>query len=132
MPPITEFLDSADVLAIAETTLGFRPGVRDYGLLESAVSRPQASVFGEDAYPTIFEKAAALLHSVASNHSLVDGNKRTGWAAALVFLDINSYSLVDPLDEDTAEEFVLAVAQSTMANADIATQLRSFVEEAHG
>jgi len=98
--------------------------VRDWGLLESAAARPKASVFGEDAYPTLFEKAAALLHSIASNHSLIDGNKRTGWAAAIVFLDINGHPLRDPLDEDNAEELVLSVAQSQLANADIAERLR--------
>lgn len=92
------------------------------------MARPRATVFGEDAYPTLFEKAAALLHSVASNHSLVDGNKRTGWASALVFLDINGFPLADPLDEDEAEKFVLAVAQSEMSNTEIAEKLRSFAE----
>ena len=85
-------------------------------------------MFGEDAYPTLFGKAAALLHSLSSNHSLVDGNKRTGWASAIVFLDINGHPLKEPLDEDAAEEFVLAVAQSQLANAEIAERLRVFVE----
>ncbi|MFH9643120.1 type II toxin-antitoxin system death-on-curing family toxin [Streptomyces globisporus] len=123
-------MDSSDVLTTAEHALGFKPSVRDFGLLESAVARPQSSVFGEDAYQTIFEKAAALLHSVASNHSLVDGNKRAGWAAALTFLLINGYDLIEPLDEDAAESFVLNVAQSKLANSDIAAQLRTFVTEA--
>ncbi|MFJ3699534.1 type II toxin-antitoxin system death-on-curing family toxin [Streptomyces sp. NPDC090052] len=123
---MTAYLDATDILAIAEITLSMRPGVRDWGLLESAVARPQASVFGEDAYPTVFEKAAALLHSIASNHSLVDGNKRTGWAAAIVFLDINGYQLSEPLDEDAAETFVLAVAQSQMDNPSIAERLKGF------
>ncbi len=101
--------------------------MRDWGLLQSAVARPQTSVFGEDAYPTLFEKAAALLHSVSSNHSLVDGNKRAGWASAVVFLDINGHPLMEPLDEDAAEEFVLAVAQSQLSNPEIANRLKAFV-----
>jgi death on curing protein len=92
------------------------------------VARPQTSVFGEDAYPTLFEKAAALLHSVSSNHSLVDGNKRTGWASAIVFLDINGHPLKAPLDEDAAEEFVLAAAQSQLSNPEITSRLRLFID----
>jgi len=84
-------------------------------------------VFGEDAYPTLFEKAAALLHSISSNHSLVDGNKRTGWASAIVFLEINGSTLKEPLDEDAAEKFVLAVAQSQLANPVIAAHLQTFL-----
>jgi death-on-curing protein len=100
--------------------------------LQSAVARPRASVFGEDAYPTLFEKAAALLHSTSSNHSFVDGNKRTGWASAIVFLDINGYALMDPLDEDAAEKFVLAVAQSQLNTPEIAARIQTFVASASG
>lgn len=127
---MTEYLDASDVLHIAEITLGARAGVRDWGLLQSAVARPRASVFGEDAYPTLFDKAAALLHSLASNHSLVDGNKRTGWACTVVFLDINGYLLTEPLDEDAAEKFVLAAAQSQLTTQEIAARLPSFVAPA--
>jgi death-on-curing protein len=125
---ITEYLDANDVIQIAEITLGGRVGVRDWGLLQSAVVRPQSSVFGEDAYPTLFAKAAALLHSLSTNHSLVDGNKRTSWASAIVFLDINGHPLKEPLDEDAAEELVLAVAQSQLAIPEIDERLRAFVE----
>ncbi|SOD60751.1 death on curing protein [Streptomyces zhaozhouensis] len=100
--------------------------MRDWGLLQSAVARPQSSVFGEDAYPTPFEKAAALLHSLASNYSLVDGNKRTGWASAIDFLDLNGHPLAEPLDEDAAEELVLAAAQAELSNPAIASRLRRF------
>jgi death-on-curing protein len=89
-------------------------------------------VFGEDAYPTLFEKAAALLHSISSNHSFVDGNKRTGWASAIVFLDINGYTLRSPLDEDAAEKFVLAVAQSQLNTAEIAVRIQTFVASSLG
>jgi len=98
--------------------------------LASAVQRPRSSAFGEDAYPGLYEKAAALLHSIAGNHSLVDGNKRTGWAAAMVFLDLNGLRLMERLDEDKAEAFVLDVAQSRLEIHEIADILASFVEPA--
>ncbi|MEU5834335.1 type II toxin-antitoxin system death-on-curing family toxin [Streptomyces diacarni] len=125
---MTEYLDEEDVLSIAEITLGSRPGIREWGLLSSAVQRPRSSAFGQDAYPDLFEKAAALLHSVASNHSLIDGNKRTGWATAIVFLDLNGYELAEPLDEDKAEAFVLEVSQSRLEIGEIAEHLASFVK----
>ncbi|MEV5915748.1 type II toxin-antitoxin system death-on-curing family toxin [Streptomyces chartreusis] len=121
-------MDVQDVIEIGTITLGGKPAVRDWGLLQSAVARPQSTVFGEDAHPTLWEKAAALLHSLASNHALVDGNKRTAWASAVVFLDINGHPLLEPLDEDAAEELVLAVAQSKLETAEIAERLRVFVE----
>ena len=84
-----------------------RARVRDHGLLESALARPQATAFGEDAYPAIHEKAAALLHSLARNHALVDGNKRLALAADR-FLGINGLRLT--LTNDEAYDFVIAVA----------------------
>lgn len=81
-------LDLEDLLHILErTVLGV--GVRDLGLLEAAVARPRASAAGVEAYPTLDHKAAALLHSVVANHALVDGNKRLGLAAVVVFLGVN-------------------------------------------
>ena len=77
------FLLLEDLLHIAERTLPTAPVVRDYGLLESALGRPQATAFGADAYADIHEKAAALLHSLARNHALVDGNKHLALAAVL-------------------------------------------------
>jgi Fic/DOC family len=82
---MTDFLDLEDLLDIARATLGWDPEVRDYGLLESALARPRASVFGRDAYPELHLKAAALLHSLARNHALVDGNKRMAWTACRTF-----------------------------------------------
>ena len=69
-------------------------GVRDTGLIESAVARPQASFGGEDLYPTLFLKCAALLHSLLRNHAFVDGNKRTSMYSAMVFLELNGYIVV--------------------------------------
>ncbi|OGY11507.1 MAG: hypothetical protein A3H88_01810 [Candidatus Blackburnbacteria bacterium RIFCSPLOWO2_02_FULL_44_9] len=70
-------------------------GLRDVGLLESAVARPQASFAGEDFYPTVFEKAAALMHSLLKNHPFVDGNKRTAYASAGIFLELNGFELAN-------------------------------------
>lgn len=100
------------------------PKVRDYGLLESAAARPRASGFGEEAYPDFFDKAAALLHSLASNHCLIDGNKRTAWTATMVFCIINDHDPVEPLDEDAAEALTLAAAQSQLDVPEIADALR--------
>ncbi|WP_456242716.1 type II toxin-antitoxin system death-on-curing family toxin [Actinopolyspora lacussalsi] len=123
-----EYLDVSDVLETARITLGTAPGVRDYGLLESAVDRPRASVFGADAYTDVYSKAAALLHSLASNHALVDGNKRTAWAAAMVFLAINGHPLRTALDEDRAEDLMLRAARSLIGLDEIAGALDRFTE----
>ncbi len=102
-------------------------GIRDVGLIESACMRPQATAFGEDAYPSIWEKAAALLQSLACNHGFVDGNKRTAWMAVTVFLEVNGHPLDAVLDEDEAEEFVLAVATGTMRDVPaIASEMVKF------
>ena len=82
--------------------------VRDIGLLEGALSRPRASVFGEDAYPTLELKAAALMHSVVKNHALVDGNKRSSWFLLNNFVELNGFLIVSAQRE--AFEFILAVA----------------------
>lgn len=118
------FLNLEDLLRIAERTLGVPAVIRDVGLLESALARPQASVFGEDAYPTLHEKAAALLHSLARNHALVDGNKRLALAATLAFLRYNGARLV--LTEDEAYDLVMSVATGELDDvADIAPRLRT-------
>lgn len=102
------FLDLEDLLHIAVRTLETEPVVRDHGLLESALARPRASAFGHDAYGTLEEKAAALLHSLARNHALVDGNKRLALAATVAFLGLNGRQL--RLSNDEAYDLVIAVA----------------------
>lgn len=102
------YLDLDSLLHIAARTLGGDPAVRDHGLLESALARPRASAFGEDAYPDLHAKAAALLHSLARDHALVDGNKRLAFAATLAFLGINGQRLT--LTDDQAYDLVIAVA----------------------
>lgn len=121
------FLDLEDLLHIARRTLGGDPDVRDYGLLEAALARPQASVLGEDAYPDLPAKAAALLHSLARNHALIDGNKRLTLAATIAFLGVNGQRLT--LTNDEAYELVMAAATGQVDDvSDIATALRAATE----
>ncbi|MGH2862467.1 MAG: type II toxin-antitoxin system death-on-curing family toxin [Solirubrobacteraceae bacterium] len=102
------FLRLDDLVHIATRVLGAEPAVRDYGLLESAAARPQASAFGEDAYATIHEKAAALLHSLARNHALLDGTKRLALAATIAYYGMNGMRLT--FSNDEAHALVIAVA----------------------
>lgn len=126
------FLDFDALVHVARRTLGTEPEIRDAGLLESALARPQASAFGHDAYPTIHEKAAALLQSLARNHGLVDGNKRLALAATLAFYGMNGLRLT--LTNDEAYDLVIAVAIGQLDDvAAIAAQLDSHAEaRAHG
>jgi death-on-curing protein len=113
---VTRHLSVEQALRIARAAVGGPVLVRDVGLLESAVHRPRASVLGQDAYPDLFTKAAALLHSLASNHPLVDGNKRLAWLATYVFLAKNGIEL-DP-DDDQAFELVVAVAAGEVSDVE--------------
>ena len=122
-----EFLDLDDLLDLARTLLGDSPPIRDVGLLASAVARPQTTVGGEDAYPTIWLMAAALLQSVVGNHALVDGNKRLGWLSAAVFLEINDVSVAAASNDDVYT-LVMEIAQTGLALDDIAVKLRQLVD----
>ena len=106
---MTEYLTLPDGLQIVER-LGFH--VRDAGLLASALARPAASLFGEDAYSSIDRKAAALLESLARNHALFDGNKRTAWTGCVAFLWINGWK--HDFSTDDAFELVVGVASGTI------------------
>ncbi|GAA1823854.1 type II toxin-antitoxin system death-on-curing family toxin [Luedemannella flava] len=108
-----DYLTAEDLIVLAEAVLGQKPVVRDAGLLASAAARPATVVFGDVAYPTLFGKAAALLFSVCQNHTLLDGNKRLAWAAAVTFLALNGHPVPD-IDVDAAEAFVLSVADGTL------------------
>jgi death-on-curing protein len=122
------FLDLDELLYVAVRTLGAEPEVRDLGLLESALARPQASAFGEDAYPTIHEKAAAMFHSVARHHALVDGDKRLALAAAIAFYGINGMRLT--LTNDEAYDLVIDVASGKLDDVPtIASVLEASSEE---
>lgn len=120
------YLDVEDILTATGFAAGGPVDVRDFGLLEAAVARPSATVFGQDAYPDLFTKAAALLHSLVRNHALVDGNKRAGWASAWVFLEVNGVRLGEPLDVDSAEQLVLAAARGELEVPEVAAGLRTF------
>lgn len=120
------YLDLDDLLASAEAFLGHRAEVRDWGLLESAIARPQASVFGEDAYPTLHLKAAALLGSLVGNHALIDGNKRLGFVGMLLFYGYNGYRMV--ATDDEKYDLVMAVADGSLTDvAEIAERLAPFM-----
>jgi len=128
---VTRHLTVEQALRIARAAVGGPVEVRDVGLLESAVHRPRASVLGQDAYPDLFAKAAALLHSLAGNHPLADGNKRLAWLATYVFLAKNGIVL-DP-DDDAAYEFVIAVADGSIDDVgEIAAVLASFAASPTG
>jgi death-on-curing protein len=110
------YLTLAELLYVAERTLGHDHAVRDYGLLEAAVARPQATVFGKDAYSDLDSKAAALLHSVARNHALIDGNKRLALTAIIAFYGLNGRRLT--LTNDAAYDLVMAVAVGELDAVD--------------
>jgi death-on-curing protein len=121
------YLDTDDLLTLATALLGDPPPVRDLGLLGSAAGRPQASAFGEDAYPDVWTKAAALLQSILKNHALVDGNKRLGWLATAVFLEINGVAVAH-VDNEAVFLFVSRIASGRETVAEIARELRSLAE----
>lgn len=120
----THPLNLSKLLAIAEEYFGSPLPVRDIGLLESAAAQPYVTVFGEDAYPEVWDKAAVLLRAIVSNHPFVDGNKRLGWLAATAFLTRAGYSTrhISPAD---AVEFVNRVATDHPDVEAIAQHLRS-------
>jgi death-on-curing protein len=113
------YLTAPELLHVAERTLGGKPDLRDVGLLEAAAARPSATAFGNDAYPDLDAKAAALLHSLARNHALLDGNKRLALAGVIAFHGINGRRLA--LTNDEAYDLVMAVSDGRLdAVSDIA------------
>lgn len=100
------YLSLEDLLGLADDLDCL--AVRDIGLLDSAAHRPGATAFGDDAYPSIHEKAAVLLESIVRNHPLVDGNKRLGWLATYVFYGLNGFDLIAP--DDDAYDLIIALA----------------------
>jgi death on curing protein len=114
-----DYLDLEDLLRLTRL---LRAGpVRDAGLLEAACARPRASVLGDDAYPTLELKTAALLHSLVRNHALADGNKRLAWLATVVFLDLNGHTV--DLGDDSAFELVMAASEGHIDVEQIAQRL---------
>ena len=123
---MTRYLTTEQAIGTARRATGAPVEVRDVGLLDAAVHRPRASVLGRDAYPDLLTKAAALLHSLARNHPLLDGNKRLAWLATYVFLAKNDVVL-DPPD-DGAYDLVVAVAAGEIDDIEqIARRLARWV-----
>jgi death-on-curing protein len=127
---VTWYPTRDEILATFRSACGFEPIVGDEGLLEAAIARPQTSVFGEDAYPTVLDKAAALMHSLAKNHAFVDGNKRTAWGAAWLMLGLNGIDIADEIDDDEAEQFVISAATADMDWRKVSAGLAKYVTRA--
>jgi death-on-curing protein len=118
------YLTLDEVLAVAAPVINGEVLLRDAGLLEAAVARPRTSVFGEDAYPDLNSKSAALLLSICKNHALIEGNKRLALASAIVMLGINGWKLT--LSNDEAYDLIIAVATGELSEvSDVAARLRS-------
>lgn len=117
-----DYLTVDDLLGIAAGVLG-EVVVRDAGSLAAAAGRPRVTVFGSDAYPTFEDKAAALLHSLVRNHSLLDGNKRLAWAATRIFCILNGRDLTYSVDK--AETLVLAAAAGELDVSQLANWIRT-------
>ncbi|NHC33366.1 type II toxin-antitoxin system death-on-curing family toxin [Scytonema millei] len=127
--PTPEFLEINDILTIHQILLeqfGGMPGIRDEGLLESAVSQPQASFFGELLHSTIQAQAAAYLYHLAKNHPFLDGNKRTAFGAMEAFLRLNGYNL--NCSDDRAYQVVLQVAQGEMSKEELSLLLEQHIQ----
>lgn len=122
------YLTYADLLHVAERAIGGTPLVRDAGLLEAAAARPRTTVYGHDAYPSLVEKVAALTHSVARNHALVDGNKRLALGGLIAFLGVNGRRLT--LTNDEAYDLIIAISTGELNEiADIAERIRPATED---
>jgi death-on-curing protein len=125
-----DFLELEEVLELHERQIeafGGTLGIRDQGLLESALATPRATFGGQFVHETLFSMAAAYAYHVAENQPFLDGNKRTGLGAALVFLRINRYRVVDP--EETLYEAMIAIAEHRMDKEGLAEVLRKLAHE---
>ncbi|MFM8530339.1 MAG: type II toxin-antitoxin system death-on-curing family toxin [Ilumatobacteraceae bacterium] len=123
-----EYLDLDDLVGLACQLLGDPPPIRDIGLLGSAVARPSTTVFGEDAYPGLVDKASALLQSIVINHALVDGNTRLGWLATAVFLELNGVP-ASRLHNDVVYELVMWIASTNPSFDEIVERLGRHLRE---
>ncbi len=122
------YISIDEVLELHEdqiSSFGGTSGVRDEGLLESALAQPQATFGGQLLHPTISEQAAAYLYHLAMNHPFIDGNKRTAFAVADTFLRLNGWTL--NLTDDRAYDLVMQVAQGTMTKEELSTELESAI-----
>jgi death-on-curing protein len=121
---MTNFLELEDALQQIAVA-GFH--VKDLGLLDSALARPKTTLFGEDVYPTLELKAAAMVHSIIKNHAMVDGNKRTSWFMLSSFLYINGYFI--EMNADQGMEFTLGIAPDKLSLAEAAAMIRRHMVE---
>ena len=117
---MTYFLDLDDALEQIHF-LGFH--VRDVGLLQSSLARPNTTLYGADAYASRDLKAAALMHSIVTSHPLIDGNKRTAWALMITFVLLNGFEVV--AETDDAFDFVLGVATESQDLDSIASWIEA-------
>ena len=119
------FLNLAEVIEVHTDQIqryGGQDGVRDFGLLESALAQPEASFAGEWLHEGLYDMAAAYAYHLCQNHPFIDGNKRTALACALVFLELNGLSVRDP--KERLKGAVLRIASGTMRKAEFAALLR--------
>ena len=124
MSDLIDYLDFHDMIEIGKSLIGdFR--IRDKGLLESAAMRARTTIYSEDAYPDFEEKVASLIHSLARNHALIDGNKRIAWSAGRIFCLMNGRDLKMPIDD--AEKMILDIAKGDIDVAEIAAILKKAI-----
>lgn len=126
---IPNFVSKSDVFNIHKRQIerfGGLDGIRDAGLLDSALAQPQATFFGELLHPTIFAQAAAYLYHLAKNHPFLDGNKRTAFATTITFLQINGYEL--NMTEDAAYNMVMQVAQGEISKEALSSLLEQHIQ----
>ncbi|MEZ5166359.1 MAG: Fic family protein [Acidimicrobiales bacterium] len=127
MSNAVEYLTLDDLIELTILLMGEPPPIRDLGLLGSAAARPQTSAFGVDAYPDLWTKAGALLQSIVKNHALIDGNKRLGWLATAVFLEINGTTVTD-VSNDAVFDLIMDTASSDRTPDALAHKLRATVQ----
>lgn len=123
---MVKYLTTEDVLLLHHLSIersGGSHGLRDVALLDAAVHRPQATFAGEDLYPTLFQKAGALCHSLIKNHAFVDGNKRTSLLSAMTMLELNGYRFKCAQEE--LVRFGLKIDNENIPPEDIAAWLRA-------
>ncbi|MBD2594950.1 type II toxin-antitoxin system death-on-curing family toxin [Nostoc spongiaeforme FACHB-130] len=125
-----KFIKKQDVLSIHSKQInlyGGLPGIRDEGLLDSAIYQPQATFGGELLHPTIVEQAAAYLFHIANNHAFVDGNKRTAFDVMVTFLNLNDYEL--NMSPEQAYELTMQVAENILSKEELIEILKNYIIE---
>lgn len=123
---MTYFLTTDDALEVAGLVTGEPARVRDFADLTAALERPQQTSNGQDVYPGIWDKAAALMEGLGRGYALVDGNKRLTWNATWLFLGVNGHPLAEPLDEEAAHQFMYDLVRGRLTVPAIAAGLRRF------